>query len=109
LSNAFKFTRAGGSVGLTVKVIKQSNDLKIVVTDTGIGMPEEMVKNLFSRNLYNNRIGTNGEKSSGIGLDIVKHFVNLHAGCIHVESTEGKGSKFTVSIPYVECLSEMIN
>jgi PAS domain S-box-containing protein len=91
--NAIKFTPSGGTVHLSVE---QDPDGKTLfsVTDSGIGMSKEICSNLFSFDAKNNRVGTNGEPSSGLGLYLCKEFVENHSGHIWVESEEGKGSTF---------------
>lgn len=95
--NAIKFTHTGGSVSLSVK---QDPDGKTVfeVVDSGIGMSPEICSNLFSFDTKNNRIGTNREPSSGLGLYLCKEFVENHGGQLFVKSEEGKGSVFWFKI-----------
>lgn len=95
--NAIKFTHTGGSVSLSVK---QDSDGKTVfeVVDSGIGMSPEICSNLFSFDTKNNRIGTNREPSSGLGLYLCKEFVENHGGQLFVKSEEGKGSVFWFKI-----------
>jgi len=95
--NAIKFTHTGGSVNLSVK---QDSDGKTVfeVADSGIGMSPEICSNLFSFDTKNNRIGTNREPSSGLGLYLCKEFVENHGGQLFVKSEEGKGSVFWFKI-----------
>jgi signal transduction histidine kinase len=98
ISNAIKFTRSGGVVSLNI--FKNSEDaLVIKVSDTGIGMDSDTISALFDDKSGKHKKGTHGEKSSGIGLSIVKYFTELHKGEIGVESTIGKGTTFTVTIP----------
>lgn len=101
LSNAIKYTSTGGRVEVDVRIDNSnSHDLLVVkVIDNGIGMKEEQVENLFSREYKIITNGTDGEKSTGIGLTIIKSFVDLHHGEIFVESTLDVGSVFTVKIP----------
>jgi len=91
LSNAIKFTGRGGEV--TIVVEPNTNDSPLfAVKDTGIGMNQEMVKNLFRIDVSNKRPGTDGEASNGIGLLLCKEFVVKHGGRIWVESKENEGS-----------------
>ena len=102
ISNAIKFTKAG-SINLTidVKLQEKSGDaeLEISVADTGPGIPEEMFDRIFERfeKLSSSYIGKH--KGSGLGLSIVKRFVEDLHGTIQVSSEVGKGSIFTCSIP----------
>ncbi|WP_144150506.1 response regulator [Paraburkholderia sp. BCC1885] len=97
LSNAFKFTFTG-----TIKVtVKQTRDgsIEMSVADSGIGIPPDEVPRLFER--FHRVAGSPGRsvEGSGIGLAMVQELVKLHGGTIHVESTPGAGSCFTVVLP----------
>lgn len=67
---------------------------EIAIKDTGIGMTQEMVVNLFRPDVKTSRAGTEGELSTGLGLMLSKEFIEKHGGKIWVESEEGKGSTF---------------
>jgi len=102
LSNAIKFTKTNGAVAvsLTQKETSEGEKLELKVADDGIGMDQDVADRLFSQ--MNKRLstnGTSGEKSTGIGLNIVKYFVDLHSGTIHVESKENRGTTFTITMP----------
>ena len=94
LSNAFKFTPENGCINI---YISRTNDDKISMkfTDTGVGMPAEHVKHIFE-SFYQIDVHHAG---SGIGLALVKAFVEMHHGNINVESSEGCGTAFTINIP----------
>lgn len=94
LSNAFKYTPAGGAI--TVSCACTDDCLTFSVADTGEGIAERDLGNIFDRFYQADRIHPRG---SGIGLSLAKAFVELHGGSIAVESTQGKGSVFTVSLP----------
>ncbi|MBW6492489.1 MAG: PAS domain S-box protein [Lentimicrobium sp.] len=98
LSNAVKFTRKGGRI-LVEAQRKDDNFVSVSVKDTGIGMPQEMLDNMFSLSAKNNRKGTRGEPSTGLGLLLCKEFVQKNGGEISVESTEEKGSTFSFILP----------
>jgi len=98
LSNAVKFTKQGGKV--TVKSRTTEDEMiEISVTDSGIGMPENLHKNLFKIGEKVGRKGTDGEETTGLGLLLCKDFVEMHSGRIWVESEEGKGSTFSFTLP----------
>jgi two-component system, sensor histidine kinase and response regulator len=97
LSNAIKFSTTGGEILIAAEV-GIDGTASISIKDSGIGIPEEMKNNLFTIEAKG-RKGTDGEPSSGLGLILVRDFVNLIGGSIEVESQEGKGSIFIVSIP----------
>lgn len=105
LSNAIKFTPKGGSVALRVQ--PQNDDrLLIMVQDTGIGIPAEHLPRVFEKFGSHQRSGTSGEKGTGLGMTIVKRFVELHGGAIDVESQQGKGTTFTMSLPIIAVPNE---
>ncbi|MDR6843690.1 tetratricopeptide repeat-containing sensor histidine kinase [Flavobacterium granuli] len=95
--NAIKFTPKRGSVDIQEK--EDFYNTLITVKDTGIGMSPEMVLDLFKIDVQNNRIGTEDEPSTGLGLILCKEFIEKHKGKIWVESEEGKGSTFYISFP----------
>jgi len=97
VSNALKFTPARGSV--SVSAYKNRSLLHIEIEDTGIGIPESMQDDLFENNIKYSRKGTGGEAGTGLGLDIVQLYVELHGGKIRVESTENEGTTFFIEIP----------
>ncbi|MCQ2341568.1 MAG: response regulator [Paludibacteraceae bacterium] len=97
LSNAFKYTKAGGAIKVTLD--DKEDFLKLSVADTGIGIPKEKRNILFERFKSNNELnGKNIQMGTGIGLNLTKELVDMHHGYIEVESEEGKGSVFTVLI-----------
>lgn len=98
ISNALKFTPKGGKVNLSAKDSGNKN-IEISISDTGIGMSQEMIDNLFRIDVRTNRKGTEGELSSGLGLLLCNEFIGKHDGKIWVESEEGKGSVFYFTIP----------
>ena len=100
LSNAVKFTQKGGKIGISVKV-DHGNSVEIAIKDSGIGMSPAMIQNLFRIDVQTNRLGTDGEPSTGLGLILCKEFVEKNGGNIWVESVEGKGSVFYFTIPYI--------
>ncbi|MEI6435671.1 MAG: ATP-binding protein [Bacteroidota bacterium] len=98
VSNATKFTHTGGVITFTAKS-KSDNSVEISINDTGIGMNRKMIENLFRLDEQTNRKGTEGESSIGLGLIICKEFIEKHGGKLWVESDEGKGSTFSLSLP----------
>lgn len=94
VSNAFKYTPDNGSI--TVKYQFENNRLVLSVADTGEGIDSRDLGNIFDRFYQVDRVHPKG---SGIGLSLVKAFVELHDGTISVESEIDKGSVFTVSLP----------
>ena len=94
VSNAFKYTPDNGSI--TVDCASDGKTLTLKVADTGEGISERDLGNIFDRFYQVDRVHPNG---SGIGLSLAKAFVELHEGTISVESQEGKGSVLTVALP----------
>ncbi len=94
LSNAFKFTPANGSID--VNLSRKGDSICLAVKDTGVGIPQEEISQIFDRFFKTDHINPTG---SGIGLALSKVFVEMHQGTIAVESQPGKGSTFTVTLP----------
>ncbi|HLP33963.1 MAG TPA: ATP-binding protein, partial [Bacteroidia bacterium] len=100
LSNAVKFTPAGGSVYCTTK-IHNNHECILEIKDTGIGMDNEIKRNLFVVSSDKSRNGTGNEQGSGLGLLICKEFVHKHNGRVEVESEKDKGSTFRIILPLI--------
>ena len=96
LSNAIKFTRKDGEISIEAHRI--DDNLKISVTDNGIGMTEEAQKNLFNEATSKSTQGTNAETGSGLGLLICKEFIQRHNGKIWVHSEPNVGSTFNIEL-----------
>ncbi|MDE6379111.1 MAG: response regulator, partial [Muribaculaceae bacterium] len=96
VSNAFKYTRDNGSITISYGI--NEGKLKLRVADTGEGISERDLGNIFDRFYQVDRIHPKG---SGIGLSLAKAFVELHGGSIEVESELNKGSVFIVTLPIV--------
>ncbi len=96
ISNAFKFTHSGG---VTVSLSSAGGQAQLTVRDTGTGIPENELPNLFQR--FHRVEGAPGRsyEGSGIGLALVRELVQLHGGTFSVESVLGQGSAFHVAIP----------
>lgn len=100
ISNALKFSKETDNV--EVHLTRQKNDIVIAVKDQGLGIPKDMIPKLFERFSGAGRTGLRGEQSTGIGLSIAKEILESHGGTIAVESEEGKGSTFTITLPIAE-------
>jgi len=100
LSNAFKYTPEGGTVNLLLATeeVEGRNYVRISVSDTGIGISESDLPYIFDR-FY--QVGNEGDEKigSGIGLHLVREYVNIHGGRIKVDSQMDRGSVFTVWLP----------
>lgn len=96
VSNALKFTPAGGRV--TVALQEHTGRVRLTVQDTGIGIPEALQATLFEKFSMSARAGVGGEVSTGLGLFITQQIVQQHRGKIWVESQEGVGTRFFVEL-----------
>lgn len=98
LDNAVKYTDKNGKIVMTVK--EQNGDVKISVSDTGIGMPEDEIPYIFDR-FYQISSGKRNKSGFGVGLSVAKIIVEEHNGKIEVSSQWGRGSTFTIILPLV--------
>ena len=94
LSNAFKFTPSGKNI--IVKTEIRQNVAVLSVIDEGIGIAQEKINFIFDRFFSISTLRNIAQKSTGIGLDLVKKLVDLHHGTIRVDSQVGKGSTFEI-------------
>ncbi|MCB1179044.1 MAG: hybrid sensor histidine kinase/response regulator [Leptospiraceae bacterium] len=90
LTNAIKFSPKNSSIDIEAK--KVGEKVEFLVKDYGIGIPEEILVNLFAFNKSTSRKGTNGESGTGYGMPIVKKIVEMFEGEIHIESSENPPS-----------------
>jgi signal transduction histidine kinase len=97
ISNAVKFTSSGGRV--QVAVLQQEDEVKITVSDTGIGIASDHLDHIFDRFYQVEDHMTRRHGGMGLGLSIVKGLVELHGGHVSVDSSLGQGSRFAVSLP----------
>lgn len=98
LSNALKFTPQGGSVDVRVRVTQRQ--VYLTVSDTGCGIPADKLEHVFDRFLDANAMDP-PPHGVGLGLALCRRIAQGHGGTIVAESEEGKGAKFTVSLPNV--------
>ncbi|MBF2074517.1 MAG: PAS domain-containing protein [Synechococcales cyanobacterium C42_A2020_086] len=98
LSNAVKFTPKGGRV--QVRLERVNSHVEIIVSDTGQGIPLDLLPAVFDRFRQGNSSTTRLHGGLGLGLAIVRHLVELHGGSVHAESAgEGQGATFIVNLP----------
>jgi len=97
LSNAIKYTNPGGKISINIS--SENDKVHIFVRDTGIGIPKHMLNSVFERYQQVDSSLTRGIEGSGLGLSIVKSFVELHGGNIKIKSQENIGSEFHVILP----------
>ncbi len=99
LSNAFKFTPENGVIKVSVGFAGKSS-LEICVKDSGCGIPEDKLENIFDRFYQVDSSNTRENEGTGIGLALAKELVHLHNGTIKVKSKLSSGSEFIVTLPY---------
>ncbi len=99
LSNAIKFTPNGGLIVIEFNVDSGADTVNIRVADDGIGIPDKFKNDLFKKFGKHQRFGTDGETGVGLGLPIVKAFVELHGGSVRIQSEENVGTAVTVILP----------
>lgn len=97
VSNAIKFTHTGGSI--TIDSYFNEDSISIHITDTGVGMSDEVIDNLFKIDKGISTEGTNNEKGTGLGLILCKEFIERNGGSISVKSEVNKGSEFIIILP----------
>lgn len=96
INNAIKYNEAGGSVRAILT--RQDHGVQISIQDTGVGIPQDQIGNLFDR-YYRVPGSENSFGGTGLGLTIARRIVQNHAGRISVDSEPGKGSTFTIWLP----------
>lgn len=95
--NAIKYNHPGGTV--TIRLRERGEQAILQVADTGVGIPEESRERIFERFYRVDKSRSKAVGGTGLGLSIVKHAVMIHRGTIHVDSTLGKGTTITVTLP----------
>lgn len=98
VANAIKFTPEGGTV--TIKGARIADRLEIVVSDTGIGIAEQDLPRLFTEFQQVDSGTSRKQQGTGLGLALSRSFAILHGGDVRVESELGKGSRFTIDLPF---------
>jgi signal transduction histidine kinase len=97
VSNAIKFSNKGGAVTLEQRI--EGNNILVSVTDTGLGMSQQVIDKLFRLDKKYSTNGTANEKGTGLGLILCKDFIEKNGGQIQVISQPGKGSTFSFLLP----------
>ena len=105
LTNAVKFTPDGGRVELQLRALSENTE--IVISDTGMGIPEDEQSKLFTRFFRSSTATERAIQGTGLGLTIVKAIVALHGGRIDVESAHQRGTTVTVSLPRQQDMAEV--
>lgn len=97
ISNALKFTNKGGSI--YVNILDGEETVKVSIKDTGIGIPYDKKESIFERFIQVDKTLKRKAEGTGIGLSLVKSFIELHKGNIDVKSEVGQGSEFIITLP----------
>ena len=105
ISNAIKYTDVGGTIQVELKCFP-GNRVRFICTDNGIGMSKEFVKHICEDYTRAEDSRISQTEGTGLGMSVVKGFTDLMEGTLNVESEEGKGSVFTVEIPFKEATKE---
>ncbi|MBV7505049.1 cell wall metabolism sensor histidine kinase WalK [Bacillus sp. sid0103] len=98
ISNALKYSPEGGQVTFSIK--EMDDKIIVSISDQGVGIPKENIKNIFDRFYRVDKARTRKLGGTGLGLAIAKEMVNAHGGAIWATSEEGKGTKISFSLPY---------
>jgi two-component system sensor histidine kinase/response regulator len=99
IANALKFTNNGGKITMYSEALTTGDFVKISVIDTGVGIPKELLADIFRIDKKHTTVGTDGEFGTGLGLLLCKEFVEKNNGEISVESEENKGTSFHITLP----------
>ncbi len=96
MNNAIKFTPNGGEIRISAKA--NNNSVEVSIKDTGIGISQTTINNLFQSKQHESTIGTNNESGSGLGLILIKDFIEKNNGQLRIEG-DNNGSEFKFSLP----------
>ncbi len=99
LSNAIKFTPPSGKTSIYTAVSETDSEAQVSVTDTGVGISQDRINDIFEYDRKKSTVGTNNETSTGLGLALCREFVEKNHRRITVNSKENDGSTFIFSIP----------
>ncbi|WP_195571851.1 two-component system histidine kinase PnpS [Paenibacillus sp. 1001270B_150601_E10] len=107
LSNAINYTPDGGRVNITAAPLEVNDagdydQVRIRISDTGIGIPKKDLPRIFERFYRVDKARSRSSGGTGLGLSIVKHLIESHHGTIQVESTVGVGTTFTIELPVIQ-------
>jgi PAS domain S-box-containing protein len=109
LSNAVKFTPEKGTINLEICGDAEHGMVNFIVSDTGIGMAEKDIKCLFKPFMQLDSGLNRTHEGTGLGLSLVYRLAEMHGGCVSVESEVGKGSSFTVSLPWQPNMDKLLS
>ncbi|MGJ0906685.1 ATP-binding protein [Clostridium botulinum] len=101
LSNSIKFTNPGGNIFVNIK--DSGEYVYIHVKDTGVGIPSDKLESIFERFFQIDKTLKKNKEGTGIGLHLVKSFVEMHKGEVTITSELGKGTEFIIKLPAIVC------
>jgi PAS domain S-box-containing protein len=101
LSNAIKFTNPEGNIFVNIKDVGEH--VHIHVKDTGVGIPSDKLESIFERFFQVDKTLKKNKEGTGIGLHLVKSFVEMHKGDVIINSELGKGTEFIIKLPAILC------
>ncbi|AXT54736.1 hypothetical protein D1815_02845 [Aquimarina sp. AD1] len=99
IGNALKYTEEGN---IRIEYKNENEEFLCSVIDTGVGMPKSKLENLFNLEEKKSTIGTQGEKGTGLGLNLVYRFIKMHKGTISVSSEKRIGTRFDLNFPLIK-------
>ena len=99
--NAVQYTPKGGKITLTFEELKAGGFIRIAISDTGIGIPKEVLPKIFNDFFRAKEARELTQHGTGLGLAIAKQIVEEHGGEIRVESEEGRGCSFIFTLPKI--------
>ena len=106
VENGIKYNKKGGELFISLK--KQEEDVLIEIRDTGMGIPDEALDHIFERFYRVDKARSRSTGGSGLGLSIVRNIIRRNHGKIHVDSTVGSGTTFTLQFPIFEVEEEQV-
>ncbi|KOM96417.1 histidine kinase [Clostridium botulinum] len=101
LSNAIKFTNPGGNIFVNIK--DSEENVYVHIKDTGVGIPSDKLESIFERFFQIDKTLKKNKEGTGIGLHLVKSFVEMHNGKVTINSELGKGTEFIIKLPAIVC------
>jgi signal transduction histidine kinase len=99
IDNAIKYNVKNGSVTVRIGRLPDQPFLQVSIEDTGVGIPQEAMDKLFTKFFRADNVIKFQTEGTGLGLYITKNIIKRHGGSISAESTIGRGSKFTLTLP----------
>lgn len=106
VSNSMKNTNAGGRIVINLEINEEDDNLKIMVEDNGKGIPKEHLNYIFEQYKRVDKSFTRDSEGLGVGLYIAKEIIKLHGGFIEVDSTEGRGTVMTITLPILKNIEQ---